>query len=217
MWIFFGILLGILLLVAFVLLLPVSFIIKPDQNEEFTILYKVLFITFGKNPKPNQPIVKALKDISGINRLEKNKKTETKAGEALSVLRENFSLIISLLKRLLTLLKKCTVKKLKIDIVSAGEDAADAAVHYGAYYAVISPLLSFIHSNMKIKKRGEKINIYADFQTQNSSFKYEIILAVRIFRILAALFGLALEESRRTAKADASRTTNKNPKPNSKP
>ena len=88
MWIFLGIIFFILLLITIILLLPVSFIIKTDQDGDFVVLYKILFKTFGENPNPDKPIVKALKNISGVTRLDKDKiKESSKKGELLTTLR----------------------------------------------------------------------------------------------------------------------------------
>lgn len=202
MWIFLGIIFFILLLITIILLLPVSFIIKTDQDGDFVVLYKILFKTFGENPNPDKPIVKALKNISGVTRLDKDKiKESSKKGELLTTLRENFSLIIGLLKKLLGLLKKCKVKVLKIDIICAEEDAAKTAISYGLCYAVISPILNLIHSSMKVKKSGEKITIKSDFDSQKSSFKFETVLVSRVFRIVAALLSLIFEEAKRIAES----------------
>lgn len=213
MWIFLGIIGFIVLLITVILLLPVTVFINTDQNGELVILYKILFKTFGENPDPNQPIVKALKDISGVTRLDReNLKKSSKNGELLVTLRDNLSLIVGLFKRLLELLGTCTVKVLKIDIVCAEGDAAKTAINYGVCYAIIAPLINLIHGSMRVKKRGEKININSDFEKAEGSFEFEIVLVTRVFRVIAALFRLAFDEAKRVAEAEQTKLLKENQK-----
>ncbi len=210
MWIFLSIISFIIILITIILLLPFSFILKTDENGDFVLLYKFLFKTFGENPNPNQPIVKALKEVSGVTRLDTQKlKESSKKGELLSTLRENLSLILKLLKELLKVLKNCTVKVLKIDIVCAEDNAADTAMSYGLCYAVISPFLNIVHNTMKVRKKGEKININADFEGKNESFKFEAVLVTQVYKLLIALFKLAQDEAKRISAEEAKKT---NPK-----
>ncbi|MBR2447526.1 MAG: hypothetical protein IKB29_00930, partial [Clostridia bacterium] len=71
MWIFLSVLLFLILLITVILLLPISVIIKTDQNDELILRYRFLFKTYGEDPDPNNPIIKTLKEASGISRLEK--------------------------------------------------------------------------------------------------------------------------------------------------
>ena len=202
-WIFLGIVAFIAALITAILLSPFTFIIRTDKDGELQLLYKILFKTFGENPNPNQPIVKALKSISGVSRLEKgNLKKSTENGELLTTLRDDLSLIIGILKELLSVLKRCTLKTLHIDVVCGGEDAADVAMNYGVCYAVISPLVNLVHNTMKVRSRGERINITTDFDSQEGSFRFEAILVTSVFRIVAALFKLAFDEAKRLAEEE---------------
>lgn len=211
MWIFLGIIGFILLLITIILLLPITVIIKTDRDGELVLLYKILFKTFGENPDPNQPIVKALKEISGVERLKKP--TISKEKEFVSILRDDISLIIGLLKRLLELLKQCRVKVLKIDIVCAEEDAASTAINYGICYAVISPLLNLLHGSMKVRKRGEQINIRPDFSSNSGSFDFKAVLVIPVFRVVAAIWNLAFDEARRINDSRAKKPENQKLKP----
>ncbi len=204
MWIFLSILAFIILLITVILLLPVYIIIKTDQNGEMIFRYKILFKTFGEDPNPDNPIVKTLKEISGVTRLDKEKlKESAKKGNLLETLNDSFSLILGLLKRLLGLLKFCTVKVLKVKIVCAESDAAQTAIDYGRCYAVVSPLLSFLHSSMKIRPKGEDINITCNFEKAESYYEFETVLVVRVFRVLGALFRAAYDEAQRISRKEA--------------
>lgn len=193
MWIFFSILGFIILLVVIALFLPIRIIIKTDQNGEITFLGKFLFKTFGDkpNPKSNQSFLKTLKELTGMDKLDKKNLKTNGVREFFKVIGESISTIVSLLKQILDILKLCTVKTLKINIICSQEDAAQTAINYGICYAVISPLLNFLHSSMKVKSSGEQINISCDFEHQKSHYDFEIVLSVRIITLIKALFRAA--------------------------
>ena len=198
MWIFLSVLLFLILLITVILLLPISVIIKTDQNDELILRYRFLFKTYGEDPDPNNPIIKTLKEASGISRLEKeNLKDKAKKTSYLATLSESFALITALLKRLLWLLRYCKLKVLKMHIICAEEDAAKTAIDYGRVCALAYPFLGFIHSNIKVRKRGEDINIACDYESKKGSYSFEAVLVVRFFRVLGAFFRAAYDEAKR--------------------
>ena len=191
MWIFLGILAGILLLITIVLLLPISVLIKSNQDGEFALLLKIPFKTFdlikdGENKESSGKF----KEVLGVDELN-NK--GAKKGEFLEVIKDKISLISGVLKQLIKLLGKCTVKTLKINIVCAEKDAAKTAINYGLCYAVISPLINFLHGSMKVNGKGEKINIFSDFDGSESSFDFEIIITVKVLNLACAFISFIYE------------------------
>ena len=215
MWIFLGIVGFLALLITVILLLPVTVIIKTDQNDEVILRYKFLGKTYGEDPDPNNPIIKTLKDVSGITRLEKeNLKDEIEKTSFLSALKESLSLITALLKRLLSLLKYCKVKVLKLNIICAEADAAQTAIDYGRCCALVYPFLGFIHSNLKVRKKGEDINISCDYESRKSDYTLEAVLVLRFSRVLEALFRAAYDEAKRINAADPTINGGKNQKSN---
>lgn len=201
MWIFLSVLGVILLILIIALLLHISVLIKGGDKQDFTLLIKIPFKTFDltKQKKTKENSGK-IKELFGVQRLENKNKDCAKANEFIDVLRDKISLILSLLKRLFELLGKCTVKVLKLNIVCAEKDAAKTAINYGICYAVISPLINFLHGTMKVKQRDEKINIYSDFEGKEGSFEFEIILSASLFRVAAAALRLIFDETKRTVK-----------------
>ena len=198
MWIFLSVLLFLILLITVILLLPISIIIKTDQNDELILRYRFLFKTYGEDPDPNNPIIKTLKEASGISRLEKeNLKDKAKKTSYLATIGESFALITALLKRLLGLLRYCKLKVLKMHIICAEEDAAKTAIDYGRVCALAYPFLGFIHSNIKVRKRGEDINIACDYESKKGSYSFEAVLVIRFFRVLGAFFRAAYDEAKR--------------------
>jgi hypothetical protein len=203
MWIFLSIVLFIALIITAILLLPVSIIIKTDQNGEVILRYKLLFKTFGEDPDPDNPIVKTLKEASGLSRLEKeNLKDSAQKNSYLSTLSESFTLIITLLKRLLNVLHFGTLKVLKLHITCAEDDAAKTAIDYGRCCALAYPFLGFLHSNLRVRKKGEDINISCDYESKKGDYSFELVLVLRFFRVLGAFLATAFDEAKRISQND---------------
>lgn len=202
MWIALGIVIFLALLITVVLLLPVSVIIKTIDGE-LVLRYKILHKTFGEEPDPDSSIVKALKEITGAAQLDKQKiKTSSQEKGLSSTVSETLNILIGLVKAVLELLKHATVKKLKLNIVCTGEDAADVALSYGRCCAFVSSALGFLSSYMRIKKRGRDIRVSCDFDEEKKGvFELEIVLVLRLFRVLAALIKRAVKEVERAEKA----------------
>ena len=198
MWIFLGIVAVLGVLITIILLLPISIIIKTDQNGELIIRYKFLNKIYGEDPDPNNPLIKMFKQASGIHRLQKeNFKNKVKSDDPLNTIGENFNLIIALLKRLFELLHYCKVRVLKLHIVCAEEDAAQTAIYYGRCCALVYPFLGFIHSNTKVRKKGENIHISCDYESRKGDYNLELVLVLRLFRVLGAFFRAAYDEVKR--------------------
>lgn len=203
MWILAGIAAFIILLIAVILMLPVDVILKTDPTGELIFRYKFLGKTYGENPDPSNPVVKMLKETSGLSRVEKDKLADSiKSGGLSSTISESLSLIISLLKRLLQLLSHCKVKVLKLRIVCAENDAAKTAIGYGACHAIVWPIIGLVHSNMKVCEKGEEINIACDYSNGKGSAEFETIITVRVFRALVALIHAAADEAKRIAEKE---------------
>ncbi len=207
MWIVLGIIAFIALVITVILLLPIYVTIKIDKENDFYFRYKFLNKTYGENPDPNNKIIKTLKDASGVSRLEKNNINNSSDESTITIIKENFSLIVELLKEIVMLLRFCKAKKFKLNIVCADECAANAAITYGECCAIASPILGYIHSLVKVKRSGESINIECKYDSNDSEFTFETILVVRVFRVIAALLRVIWAEAKRQ---------NENPTVNSK-
>jgi hypothetical protein len=216
MWIFLSFVGFIALIVLAIMFLPVHVIIKTDEKGELFLRYKILFKVFGEDPNPNDPIIKTLKEAVGINRLKnQNLQKSIKNQGMASTLNETLRLLFDLIKELCGLLKYCTAKSFKFNIVCHGKDAADAAMEYGQCCAIVYPFLGALSSIIKIKKRGQKINIFCDYTNEmEDKFQYDIVLSIFMYHILAAFFRVAYKEAKRTALDDAPQnySNNKNVK-----
>ena len=188
------------ILITVIALLPVKVILKNDDNNELILRYKLLFKTFGEDPNPNDPIVKALKKSGGVDRLEKTAVQQSIRTDGLQkAVSSSYSALVGILKELLFLLKNCTVTRLRVKIRCAGDGPDEAAVHYGICNAATHTLLATVSSFLKIRKRGCHIDIGCDFLQSDWLFRYEVILAVPFGRVLAAFWRVAMLEAKRVA------------------
>jgi len=197
-----GIVLGILgflaALITVILLLPVRIILKNDAQNALILRYKFLFKTFGENPNPDDPIVKLLKSATGADRLEGKAVQQSIRDSGLKqAVADTFATLADLLKEIVNLLKVCQVTRLNVTIRCAGEDAAEAAIHYGRCCAATYTLLDVLGQFVKLRKRRCHIDIGCDFDAAQSFFRYDVVLSIRVWRLLVALWNVAMQEARR--------------------
>lgn len=198
MWIFLSVLGALALIIAVLLCLPVYVIIKSDKENGLLIRYRFFGKTYGDGPSSNNEIVNALKKAAGLSRLEKKEiKTSVKSAGVFDTVRRDFELVLDLLKKIVDLLRTCVVKKLKLKIVCAKPDAADTAISYGKYCAIVNPVLAYIHNFMKVRKRGQDISITCDYNGGEEKFDLELVFYVRVFRIVSTLIRVVLKEANR--------------------
>lgn len=198
MEIFLIILLILALIIAAILLLPVDIIIRSGEKGELEFRYKLLFKEYGENPDPNNPIVKAVKKTTGIDKLEvKEIKKKLKESSYLPTALETINILKGLLKELGHILKHFKARLFKIEVSCAASDAADAAINYGQYCALVYPLTAGLGAFIKIPKRARKIKIGFAPEISEDKIEYEIIIRVKVMRVLVAFFRAAYEEAMR--------------------
>lgn len=194
---------GLAAIITVLLLLPVKLIIKSNEQGQFMLRYQYLFMTFGKDPKPDTPVSKLLKEATGMERLKKDAVKENIRQEGLlTALKESLSMVADLLRELKRLLKHCKVSRLHIDICCAGEDADQVAIHYGQYCAAAYSLFNIVRGFVKIRKRDCKIDVGCDFMAEKSQFRYDVQIKVPTGRVLAALWRVAWMEAKRKGKKE---------------
>lgn len=174
----------IVFLAAAVLLAPIGVIIKNNKKNELELRFKIWFVKFGapsKKPKSKQngKATKLIKEAFGLDKLSD---TSTRA----EGIKQTASLVKSVFEGVGNIFSHTSAKKLKLKIVCASTDPADAANSFGLTCAIVYPVVGFIKSRLKkVKKSGELIDIRCDFETDDESFDYDIELSVRFVHILA--------------------------------
>ncbi len=165
------IIVGIILLIALLLLLPITAGI--EFKNDFFVKIKYLGITVYKTkPDGEQSEVKQKKEVP-------NKSTEKEKG-LFTTLREKygfkgavkeiFNFILDVLKATKKHLLKVKIRKVKLDLIVVGSDAAQTAVEYGAVCGFVYPILSLIEQNLNIKYKA--VNIEAGFKHTESQFGF---------------------------------------------
>ena len=199
MWIIPAIPAFLAALIGIILLLPVKIILKNDENNPLIIQYKFLWKTFESDPDSDgNPIIEALKTASGLGRLEKeNLETDVRSQGLQKTLSQSYSMIIDLLKELLSLLKHATVTRLHIMIRCTGDGPDKAAMHYGQCCTVTYGLVNGLRNLIKVRKRGIKLDLGCDFFGDKPRFRYEVILSVRVWFVLGALWRVVMAEAKR--------------------
>ncbi len=185
---------AILLIIGIIILLPVDVIVREDKQTGFKILFRFLGKVFGEEPDPNNPIVKEIKKVTGVNKLIDSKTVKgniDNKGVSLTA-NEMLSLLKLFINRIFKLLPKATLHTLKIEYTCAG-DAAKAAFEYGAACAVVYPIKGIIEDNVKRIKNAPEVNLSCDFDATEPQLYLNLILRFMLFRILAAFIYIVKE------------------------
>lgn len=199
-WIIFGCVLGLVaLIILIILFLPVFMRIENISGKEANLYFKILWFKFGEEKNPDSKIVKAAEKVVGLSKfrdLESIQKTVSEGSLSESIT-EFSSVIISLFKHLLGLLKNCTVNRIYLKAQNGGEDAAEAAIGYGSVCAVVYTLVGYIEGVAKVKKNAIKLDLSCDYTKSDSEFYYDILVSVRVYKVIGALFKIAKEKIER--------------------
>lgn len=181
------IILSVSALAAAFLLLPVSLHIKFDGD--FSAKIKIAGIKAYEPAEEESPSEKAA-DSEKKARTDNNMrkmfgKLEDRLGFSGAV-KEIFSFVKSLLKRLKKQLGHIAVRRLCLNIRVASSDAAQTAVEYGAVCSAVYPALSFLDSVTDIKIK--RINIFSDFNSEKSDFSFSVIIRIKIIFLIILAF-----------------------------
>ncbi len=197
MWIFLGIVGALAAIITFLATLRVYIIVKSDEKGELMLRYKILWKTFGEEPNPNDPIVKALKKATGIENLERaNVQKDIKRSGLQSAVAQSVEILVALFKEVLNILKYCTATKFEVHILCTSEDAAAAAISYGETCALVYPVLGALENALR-RVRKKDIDIRCSFDGEKETAQYNFTVYLRMYNVLAALWRVSLAEVRR--------------------
>ena len=200
MWIVLAVIGFLALLITVICLLPVKVLLKNDEENALILRYKLLGKTFGENPDPNDPIVKTLKKAGGVDRLEKQNLQTSISNDGLKkTVSDSYTTLIGLIRELLFLLRYGVITRLHVHIRCTGTDAAETAIHYGECCSATYSLVNALNSYIKIRKRGCNLDIGCDFLGKKPEFRYDVVLQIRLGRVLAGFWRVVLAEAKRSA------------------
>ncbi len=199
------IILSVFAFLFLLLLIPAKLKIKSD-GENLKIYASYLFLKWHiRPPKPKKP--KNQKPADGDAKQTSEKaKTESKnyirdlfknkgAAEALQ---ELFALLKAILDKLGAAAKHIIAEKFVLKVVVGGDNAAAAAICYGAANAVLYPALSALDSIIIIKNRD--VDISCDFDRKQCSIVADIRLSVKPLFVLNAACGVLIKLIKTKAK-----------------
>lgn len=204
LWIFLGILGFLALLITVICLLPVYIYVYYDKENSLYYRYRLLWMVFGEVPNPNNPILKLVKDLSGLSRFDSVKSLKksvsslgvgTTAGQILRVL-------FSLLREIVWLLPKCRLRKLHVKAVCGEAEPDGAAMAYGELCAFVYPAIGVLDNIMPIHRKGLSLDLHCDYEQQVTEVELEAHIRIHVGPVLLALWRVVLDE----AKAESART-----------
>ncbi len=166
---------GILLLLALLLILPITARVK--FQDDFFLKVKFLGFTVYKlkpeekeekadDKKPQKPKEKPKEEEPGIF-----SKLKAKHGFK-GAIKELFDFAGKIINETKPQLLKIKFRKVKLDLIVVGSDAAMTAIEYGAVCGIVYPVLSFIDQNLNVKLK--KINVQAGFKHTESQFSFSL-------------------------------------------
>ena len=187
------IILGVIFLIlAFILLLPINLFLRFD-NELFIKVKLAGIKVFDSNKieakeKEHKPKETEKTKENGLKTFFS--KLSEKYGY-LGAVKKVINLIGKMLSHIKKLLRHIKIKKVILNLVVVGEDAAATAVEYGAICSAVYPLLSFLDSCAKVDFKN--INVTSGFEYKKSHFDFSLVCKLRIIFLLIALIGIFKE------------------------
>lgn len=184
------ILLGIVLLIAVVVLVPVSLHVSFHETLRVRLrLFGVIPITLypSKPTTATKPVASDKKADQAASKADKPgffSRFETilkqdGAGAVLAFCQELAAFVKDAVGKIL---KTLTVTRLDVDIRAAAAEAADTAILYGRLCSAVYPAQTLLERAVRVKRR--RIRLVADFASQSTEMELE--LAVRAVPIRLA-------------------------------
>ena len=199
-----GIILGALaLLITVICLLPVYVYIFYDEENSLQLRYRLLWKVFGEDPNPDNPVLKLLKELSGVAKFDSVKsikKTVSDSGVS-HTLKQVGDVLISLLRQLVWLLPRCRVRKLELRAICAEGEPDEAALEYGKLCAAVYPIVGIVDNIIPINRRKLRLDLRCDFEAEKSDFALTAVIRARLGTALRALWHIVLDEAKAEAES----------------
>lgn len=185
LWLY--ILLGIALFVALVMFIPIT--LRASYKEKFWCAVYIGFVKLQLVPaKPKKEKKKKVKKQTPKTKQPK-KATEKKPS---LIKKYGIEWLLNLIKRVAELavsalqdfFSHILIKKFSLSISVAGDDAADTAIKYGKYCAVVYPAVGTIVRVVKCKGYGVDINPNFSEKAE-TEINFDFVARVFVFRLVA--------------------------------
>lgn len=184
LWLY--ILLGIALFVALVMFIPIT--LRASYKEKFWCAVYIGFVKLQLVPaKPKKEKKKVKKQTP---KTEQPKKATEKKPSLIK--KYGIEWLLNLIKRVAELavsalqdfFSHILIKKFSLSISVAGDDAADTAIKYGKYCAVVYPAVGTIVRVVKCKGYGVDINPNFSEKAE-TEINFDFVARVFVFRLIA--------------------------------
>ncbi len=184
---------GIIFIIILVLLLGKVQVIA-DYSEDFILKIKYMFFPVltlpstkpKKEKKPKKP--KEPKEEKAED--EKEKKPKKKISLTLDDILALVKMALnSIGKPLRKILKRVEISHLSLDIVCGGEDAAKAAITYGAVNMAIGNLLGWFDTIFTLKP-VDKLEVNVDFESEETTADAYVEVKLTVAAVFAFAFTL---------------------------
>lgn len=184
LWLY--ILLGIALFVALVMFIPIT--LRASYKEKFWCAVYIGFVKLQLVPaKPKKEKKKVKKQTP---KTEQPKKATEKKPSLIK--KYGIEWLLNLIKRVAELavsalqdfFSHILIKKFSLSISVAGDDAADTAIKYGKYCAVVYPAVGTIVHVVKCKGYGVDINPNFSEKAE-TEINFDFVARVFVFRLVA--------------------------------
>lgn len=185
LWLY--ILLGIALFVALVMFIPIT--LRASYKEKFWCAVYIGFVKLQLVPaKPKKEKKKKVKKQTP--KTEQSKKPTEKKPSLIK--KYGIEWLLNLIKRVAELavsalqdfFSHILIKKFSLSISVAGDDAADTAIKYGKYCAVVYPAVGTIVRVVKCKGYGVDINPNFSEKAE-TEINFDFVARVFVFRLVA--------------------------------
>lgn len=185
LWLY--ILLGIALFVALVMFIPIT--LRASYKEKFWCAVYIGFVKLQLVPaKPKKGKKKKVKKQTP--KTEQPKKATEKKPSLIK--KYGIEWLLNLIKRVAELavsalqdfFSHILIKKFSLSISVAGDDAADTAIKYGKYCAVVYPAVGTIVRVVKCKGYGVDINPNFSEKAE-TEINFDFVARVFVFRLVA--------------------------------
>ena len=175
----------IIILLALLLFIPLTFYIEKGQGKKLRIEVKLLFFKFANDKK-------TMKLISKFNKKnKKNGKKEQKDTGDISFkdkIINTCKLVSNILNQASYLISHIKINHLYLKLICAEVDTAFTAITYGAVCSAIYPLLGIIESKAKVKNGGFDLKIGCDYDSKKSLYDFNITFSFPlIFALIAGI------------------------------
>lgn len=202
------IILGILALLVLLLVLPLRIYLKYDADGGLRYRVKYLFLTLADSEvpeKPEQPVKKAAEaekkrsgsgmaakllsflGLEDVSSAANAKKALNEKGLA-EMIRGVFGAVKALFSRISRLMCHGEFRRFDLRIVVGDTDCANAAMSYGELCAAVYPLLAFLESKLKFRRRN--VDLRCDFSAESTEAVFDGQLNYRPVYLLGFLLGL---------------------------